>query len=390
MVSFNNIEIALSYKSDRDLHKAYLLFKIMSYLFIVRAGKVVLQICIRLHIPITWLLKPTLFAQFCGGESLKEASGTINSLSKFNVKVILDYSVEGTETDESYTSALEETIASILFGSQNENIPFAVFKPSAFGSRALLEKYSAGETLTEREQMQWQLFNSRIELLCKTAHVHSHPIMIDAEHSFYQSTIDEIAEKMMEKYNKEKAIVYTTLQLYRTDRLQYLQKLYDLAKAQNFFLGIKFVRGAYMEKERIRANQMGYESPIYETKASTDLAYNDALKFSVLHIDRISIFNGTHNEDSSLYLTDLMNEAQLSKDDNRIWFSQLYGMSDNISFNLAKNGYNVAKYVPYGPVLHVMPYLIRRAEENTSIKGQTLRELNIFSTEIKRRRKHGN
>ncbi len=282
---------------------------------------------------------------------------------------------------------MEETLHSIRNAGKISHIPFAVFKPTAFTTSNVLTKVSAREKLNEEEQKEAENFKSRVNTLCKAAFEANIPILIDAEDSWYQNFIDETVEEMMQLYNKEKAIVYNTWQMYRHDRLDHLKKTYEKAVKGNYFLGAKFVRGAYMEKERERAEKMGYESPICVDKDATDKSYNDALRFAFEKREIVSVFNGTHNEESTLLLADLMEKENIEKNDKRFWFSQLYGMSDNISFNMAKETYNVAKYLPFGPVKHVLPYLFRRAEENTSVKGQTSRELALISAEIKRRKK---
>jgi proline dehydrogenase len=357
----------------------------MSYNKLVRLGKHVLNFAVLIHLPILKLLKQTIYKHFCGGESLTEAAATIKSLKPYNIKAILDYSVEGKENEAGFVNALIETLATIRFAASNPYVPFAVFKPSAFGKQEILEKASNGKILSSFENEDLNSFKQRIETLCKTAYELDIPIMIDAEHSYYQKIIDDVCEEMMEKFNSEKAIVYNTIQLYRIDKLKFLKISFQKAYEKNYFLGIKFVRGAYLEKERERAKRFNYPSPVHNEKVQTDTDFNEALRFSIEHIDRISIFNGTHNEESSKYLAELMLQAGLPNNDSRVWFSQLYGMGDNISFNLADKGYNVAKYIPYGPVKFVMPYLIRRAEENTSVKGQTSHELNLIEREMKRR-----
>lgn len=383
---FDNVEIAFKYRTNKDLLHTYWLFKIMSVPWIVKAGKLILSAAIKMHIPVSWIVKPTIFKHFCGGETIDEAAQVITLLQKFNIKTILDYSVEGKENEKAYAIALEETLCTITKAAQDKNIPFAVFKPSGFGMRSILEKASDGLNLTETEKIELQNFKSRIEILCRTAYESNIRIMIDAEHSYYQLIIDQVCEEMMEKFNKQRAIVFNTLQMYRIDRLDYLHNLYTRALEKGYYLGIKFVRGAYMEKERERALKYGYPSPIQPDKEATDKHYNEALRFAITHVDLIEIFNGTHNEESSELLTFLMQQAGLPNNSPKIWFSQLYGMSDNISFNLASAGYNVAKYVPYGPVKHVVPYLMRRAEENTSVKGQTGRELCMIRMERQRRK----
>jgi proline dehydrogenase len=387
MISFDNTQIAFESKSNQDLKRSYMLFKTLSHNSLVKLGGSLTQGAIKMHIPVNWIVKPTIYKQFVGGETIQECAPAVRDLGKYNVKAILDYSVEGKEAEEDIKAALLETLSSIKNAGSNPNIPFAVFKPTAFTTHKVLEKVSAGSSLTPKETREAELFKERIETLCKAAHDSNIPILIDAEDSWFQNFIDDVVDEMMAKFNTKKAIVFNTFQMYRHDRLDFLKKSYEKALAGNYFLGAKFVRGAYMEKERERAQQMGYPSPIQPDKESTDKDYNAALKFCVDHIDRITIFNGTHNEDSSRYLTELMAEKGLAKDDPRIWFSQLYGMSDHISFNLAHAGYNIAKYLPYGPVVHVIPYLVRRAEENTSVKGQTSRELSLITREMKRRGK---
>ena len=386
MDRFENTDIAFRYKSNSELTKAYLLFKMVGSPALVKLGKVSTNIALALRLPVAWAIKPTIYAHFCGGETIEESEPVIRKLEPYKVRGILDYSVEGKERIEDIEAALSETLSTVVKAGKDTNIPFAVFKPTAFTRAEVLEKMSSGEKVSDQIQKEANEFRDRVNILCKAAHNGDVPILIDAEDSWFQNFIDEVCEEMMELYNKDKAIVFNTLQMYRHDRLDFLEAAYERAKQKNIFLGIKFVRGAYMEKERKRAEDMGYTDPINPDKAATDNLYNDGLRFTVEHIDRISVFNGTHNELSNNLLTELISEKGLAKNDNRIWFSQLYGMSDNISFNLAHEGYNVAKYVPFGPVKHVLPYLIRRAEENTAVAGQTSRELDLVSRERKRRK----
>ncbi len=387
MVSFENTEIAFQHKTTKELKKAYFLFNSIARPWLVKTGKIFLNIALKLHIPISWAVKPTIYEHFVGGVTIDDCAPSVRKLAMHNVKSILDYSVEGGESEEEIEEALKETLASIENAARYPEIPFAVFKPTAFGKAEILEKASSGEKLNDIEQEEADKFRERIHRLCKRAYDLDIPILIDAEDTFFQNKIDEVVTEMMEIFNQKRAIVFNTLQMYRWDRLQYLKDSYEKAVKGGYYYGVKFVRGAYMEKERERAHMMGYKDPIQPDKESTDRDYNAALKFTVEHIDRCEVFNGTHNEESSLYLTTLMKKHKLEKNDPRIYFSQLYGMSDHISFNLANEGYNVAKYVPYGPVKHVMPYLIRRAEENTSVKGQTGRELSLIKKERQRRKK---
>jgi len=386
MVSFESTEIAFRVKSDRDLNKAYWLFRVISRPAIVKIGGSLARFALKIHFPINWIVKPTIYNHFCGGETIGECLPTVQKLSKFNVKSILDYSVEGKEDPVEIQAALDETLRTIDNAAKQSSIPFTVFKPTAFAVSKVLEKKSEGKSLTPEENQEYEKFINRVDTHCKKAFELNVPIMVDAEHFCVQECIDQVVMEMMEKYNRKKAIVYNTYQMYRHDRMDVFRRDLDTARKKDFYLGIKFVRGAYMEKERERAAKLGYPSPIQPDKESTDRAYDGALKYAVENIDRVSIFNGTHNEKSSLLLSQLMEEHGIRKDDFRCYFSQLYGMSDHISFNLANEGYNVAKYLPYGPVRSVLPYLIRRTEENTSIAGQTGREMRLITMERKRRK----
>jgi proline dehydrogenase len=386
MISFSSTEIAFKIKSDRELRRAYILFKAISNRTLVKMGGILSNLAIKIRFPISWIVKPTIYSHFCGGETIGDCLPTIRKLSMFNVKSVLDYSVEGGEDPGQIQAAMEETLQTVINAKGNKDIPFAVFKPTAFIVSEVLKKKSSGMSLTPEEQKEADLFRQRVERLCQTAFENDVRIMIDAEDVCYQHYIDEVVMDMMEKYNRQKAIVFNTYQMYRWDRMEVFREDLKRAREKDFYLGIKFVRGAYMEKERKRALEEGYPSPIHPDKESTDRDFDAALKFAIDNIDRVTIFSGTHNEKSNLYLTRLMEQNNIRTDDDRCWFSQLYGMSDHISFNLAHQGYNVAKYLPYGPVRHVLPYLIRRTEENTSIAGQTSRELSLILEERNRRR----
>lgn len=386
MLSFENTEVAFKSRSDKDLRRAYLLFKLIANNSLVYIGKKLSNFALALNIPVGWAAKPTIYSLFVGGESIDECKDNVRILEKFKVKAILDYSVEGKESIQDINLAMEETLQTIFNASKDPNIPFAVFKPTAFTKEIVLEKVSAKLDLTEDEKKEADNFKERVAKLCQTAFDNNVPILIDAEDSWFQNFIDEVVYENMEKFNKDQAIVFNTYQMYRWDRLGKLEEAYETAVKKGYYLGAKFVRGAYMEKERARAEEKEYKDPIQPDKDSTDRDYNAALKFCIEHIDRISIFNGTHNEYSSHYMVELMEEHKIPKDDRRCWFSQLFGMSDHISFNLANEGFNVAKYVPFGPVKSVLPYLIRRTEENTSIAGQTSRELGLIMKERNRRK----
>ena len=384
-ISFDNTEIAFKAKSTSDLQKSYWLFKLVGNNFLVKLGPALLNISFFLRLPIKSLIKSTIFEQFCGGESIKDCEKRIQSLARYNVNTILDYSVEGSSSKENFDLTASEIIRTIERAKDDENIPFAVFKTSGLARIELLEKISTNSTLNEKEKIEFELLKDRVKLICQKAYDLEVRIFIDAEESWIQNAIDDLATSMMRIYNTEKAIVYNTLQMYRWDRIAFLKQSYADAENGNYYLGLKIVRGAYMEKERERAAELGYSSPIQKDKESCDKDYDLALAYCINHIDKIAICAGTHNEKSSLKLIDLMRENNILKDDNRVYFSQLLGMSDHISFNLANEGYNVVKYMPYGPVKLVMPYLIRRAQENTSISGQTGRELSLIIKERNRR-----
>jgi len=385
MLSFDNTAIAFSGKTDADLNRSYWLFKLVGNSSLVNMGQKVTTFAINTHLPIRVFIKATIFRQFCGGEDINECLRTIESLGKYNVGSILDYSVEGKAEESVFDHTTKEIIETLDLASKNKHIPFAVFKPTGLGDIALLEKINNKAALTANEQQAWDKIKTRVDRICRKAFEVKVQLLIDAEESWTQNAVDELARDMMAKYNKEQCIVFNTAQLYRNDRLVYLENVLKDAKENKYYFGIKLVRGAYMEKERARANKMGYTSPINSTKGETDKEYNSALEFCIKNIDVISMCAGTHNEDSAMLLVKLMQQNNIPPNHPHIWFSQLLGMSDHISFNVASAGYNVAKYVPYGPVRDVLPYLIRRAMENTSVKGQTGRELSLIIKEKQRR-----
>ena len=365
---FENTEIGFKSKSNKRLKKSKKLFKLLSFPFLVKAGKFLLLISNKLKLPTNKIIKNLFFDQFCGGETIEECKNCINELNEYNIGSILDYSVEGDIKNIQTTK--KEIINTIQEAKNNENITFCVFKMSALIS-----------------------FNSKernldcINEICQIAKDNSVPILIDAEESWIQDEIDRITEKLMAKYNtKDKTIIFHTIQLYRKDKLNYLKKIHLNATKKKHKIGLKLVRGAYMEKERNRAIKNGYESPIHNTKKECDRDFNLALEYCIKNIEEIEIFSGTHNENSCVLLAELMKKNNLKKNDSRIHFSQLLGMSDHISFNLSEKGYNVSKYVPFGPIKEMIPYLIRRAEENSSVKGQTSRELNLINQELNRRK----
>lgn len=385
-VSFDNLEIAFSSKSDSDLRNDYWLFKIIGQQWLVKMAPLFVSTALKLHLPIKRIIRATIFKHFCGGESIEDCNETIKKLYQYKVGSILDYSVEGEESEEAFDKTMHETIATIKRAKGDPAIPFCVFKPTGLARFGLLQKASATRDLSNGEIEEWKRAYNRFRKVCEHAHASDVRVFIDAEESWIQNAVDDLAQQLMMHFNREKAIVYNTVQLYRIDRLQVLKNLHEHAAANNYILGIKLVRGAYMEKERARAAKMNYHSPIQPNKQSCDNDFDEALRYCMKHLSQISFCAGTHNEKSSLLLAKLMEENNISKNDGRIWFSQLLGMSDHISFTMAHAGYNVCKYVPYGPVAAVLPYLIRRAHENTSISGQMGRELRLILAERKRRR----
>ncbi len=381
---FNNTQIAFSLKSDTELDRAYFLFKLIDNQPLVRIGTAVTNFAIKANLPVEGLIRATVFDHFCGGVNEDDCISVVDKMFAKGVSSVLDYSVEGKEEEEQFDAVLEKTLKLIDFAKEKKAIPFAVFKPSGFGRIDLYEQVSLRKKLTPAEEEEWNKIVARFDKVCKASYDSDVALLIDSEESWMQDAVDDLVTQMMQKYNKLKPIVFNTLQMYRWDRLDFLKKLHDKANAEGFHIGMKLVRGAYMEKENERAVEKGYASPICASKEATDDNYDAAVKYMV--DNKMAVFAGTHNELSTYFLMDLMEEKGITSNDDKIWFGQLYGMSDNISFNLAANGYNVAKYLPFGPVKDVMPYLIRRAEENTSVAGQTSRELSMIKAERNRRK----
>ncbi|MFA5620361.1 MAG: proline dehydrogenase family protein [Weeksellaceae bacterium] len=385
---FDDTQTAFRSKSDEDLKKARFLFKLMANPFLTQLGAFFFKIPFATDLPfVKSAVRSTIYRQFVGGETTSECLKVAQELYKSGVSSILDYSVEGQESEEEFDHVKEEILKLIQISKNNpKEIPCVVFKPTGFGKIDIYEKAGNNLPMADHEKVKWQNIRERYDEVCKTAHDNGVPIMADAEDSWMQDAADELLDEMMKKYNKERCIVWSTLQMYRHDRLEYMKKIHEKAEKENYLLGFKIVRGAYMEKERARAKDHGYKDPIQPNKEASDQDFNAVMEFMIQHIDRISIFAGTHNEYSCELLVKLMEKHQIEKNNHRIWFGQLYGMSDNISFVLGNMGYNVAKYLPYGPIKKVMPYLVRRAQENTSVKGQTGRELSLIEKEIKRRK----
>lgn len=383
---FDNTQRAFMLKSDSELERAYFLFKMISKQPLVRIGTAATRFALNANLPVEGLIRSTVFDHFCGGVNEEDCLPTTDKLFAAGVSSVLDYSVEGKEEEASFDAVKDKVVSLTKFADEKDAMPIVVFKPSGIGRFALWQKVSEKKILTQEEQAEWERVQQRMDFICKTAHDSDVEVLIDGEESWMQDAADDLVVRMMAKYNKKVPVVYNTLQCYRHDRLDYIKKVHQDARARGFKIGVKIVRGAYMEKENERAERMGYPTPICSSKKVTDALFDNTLRYILKNIDDISIFLGTHNESSSLLAVELMEEYGISKNDNRVWFGQLYGMSDHISFNLAAEGYNVAKYIPFGPVKDVMPYLIRRAEENTSVAGQTNRELELLKAEKKRRR----
>lgn len=383
---FDNTETAFKLKSDSELERAYFLFKMISKEPLVKMGTAVTKFALNLNLPVEGLIRSTVFDHFCGGVNEKDCMGTVDKLYEAGVYSVLDYSVEGKEEDAQFDATAEKVVELTHFAKNKKAMPFSVFKPTGFGKFEIFQKITEKNSLTEKEEAQWQNIIKRYESVSKAAHECDISLLIDAEESWMQDAADALCEEMMQKYNREKPIVFNTLQCYRWDRLDYLKKQHQKAKAGGYKLGYKIVRGAYLEKENERAIQKGYQTPICASKKDTDNNFDEIMSYIMSNLDDIALFIGTHNEGSTYLAMDIMEEKGISKEDRKLWFGQLFGMSDHITFNLGELGYNVAKYIPFGPVKDVMPYLIRRAEENTSVAGQTSRELSLLKKERQRRK----
>jgi len=385
-LNFQDTKIAFADKTNAELKEKYRLFKMMNSPFLTEFGTGAAQMALRLGLPVKGLIKSTVFKQFCGGETIEECQPTIDKLGESNIGSILDYSIEGKSEEAVFDSTKNEIYRTVTRAKEDEAIPFAVFKVTGLARVELLEKAGSDKELFVGEQEEWDKARARVEEICEYAHSLEQPVFIDAEESWIQDAIDALATEMMEKYNREKPIIYNTIQLYRKDRLEFLKQSHEQAKAGGYILAVKLVRGAYLEKERERAAEMEYASPIQPDKEATDRDFNAALEYCIENVEEIAFVAGTHNEASIQKLVQLMGEHNVEHAHPHVNFSQLYGMSDNLSYILAKNGYCVSKYVPYGPVKDTIPYLIRRAQENTSVVGQMSRELELISRELKRRK----
>jgi len=382
---FDDTRTAFAHRSTSDLRRARWMFGLIGAPSLVSLGAKAIRLALAIRFPLDWALRP-VFDYFCGGEDIQESLGTADSLSKYGVKTILDFSAEGQTGDGALEAAKAEILSTIKAAKGDSRFAFAVFKVSALSNNDLLEKVSCKAVLSPDEQVAWERVGERVATLCSTAVESGVPIMIDAEETWLQGAIDELAEAMMRQYNQDTCKVYTTAQLYRHDRLDYVRDLEQHARSEGWIAGVKLVRGAYMEKERERAADENRPSPIQPDKAATDRDFNAALDYALDHVDHLNIVCGSHNEASTLRLARGMQDRGIDHADPRIGFAQLLGMSDNLSFNLSAHGFRTAKYVPFGPLREAIPYLIRRAEENTSVGGQTSRELELIRTELKRRK----
>ena len=383
---FENTEVAFKLKSDSQLERAYFLFKMIAKEPLVKIGTAVTKFALNAHLPVEGLIRSTVFDHFCGGINENDCMPVVDNLSKLGVKSVLDYSVEGKEGEEQFISTLNKVIELTAFSKIKIAMPFSVFKPTGLGRFELFHKVTEKIELSDQEVIEWSKVKKRFDTASNSASQSNIKLLIDAEESWIQGAADEICTNLMAKYNQKKVVVFNTLQCYRWDRLNYLKEEHKKALANGYKLGYKIVRGAYLEKENERAEAKGYKSPICETKTATDTCFNEVLNYILNNLSEIELFIGTHNEESTYLALHQMNKKKIAKNDSRVWFGQLYGMSDHITFNLAKLGYGVAKYIPFGPVKDVMPYLIRRAEENTSVAGQTSRELSLIKKEKQRRK----
>jgi proline dehydrogenase len=392
-LSFDNTEKAFAYKSDKDLKKAKFLFTTMSYPFFVPIGTRLTPFLMKTGLPINGIIRNTIFKQFVGGESLEETTPTVATLDKYNVQVILDYGVEGKEGEANFDNATEEFVKVLTYAASQKNIPFISIKITGLARFSLLEKLNEAPRLrsgihdNEIENDEWERVKDRVYHICEEAKEKGIGVLVDAEETWIQDPIDRLTMEMMEIFNKEKVVVYNTIQLYRHDRLDFLKLSHRIAKQAGFKLGVKLVRGAYMEKERERAAQKKYPNPIQPNKESTDRDFNAGVDYCIDNIEDIAVIIATHNEESNLKAFNKMQQKNITANHPNIHFSQLYGMSDNITFNLADNHCSVSKYLPFGPIRDVIPYLMRRAQENSSVSGQTGRELGLIKKELARRKK---
>ena len=383
---FDNTEVAFQLKNDSQLERAYFLFKMIANEPLVRIGTAVTKFALNVHLPVEGLIRSTVFDHFCGGVNEDDCMPVVDKLYNVGVSSVLDYSVEGKEGSDQLDATLKKILVLTDFAETKKAMPFSVFKPTGLGRFELYQKVTENIELSKDETQEWKRLVSRFDKASKAAFDANVTLLIDAEETWMQKAADDLCEQMMVKYNKERAVVFNTLQCYRWDRLDYLKEEHKKAKEGGYKIGFKIVRGAYLEKENERAEEKAYPTPMHKSKQATDDCFNEIMRYMLDNLDTIEIFIGTHNEESNYLAMDMMTEKNITVNDPRVWFGQLYGMSDHITFNMATLGYNIAKYIPFGPVKDVMPYLIRRAEENTSVAGQTSRELSLLKKEKERRK----
>ncbi len=384
-LSFDNTENAFSHRSTAELKRAKWLFALLNNNLLTTLGTRLTPWAMRLKLPVQGIVRATIFKQFCGGETLADCASVIDLLARHNVHTILDYGIEAKQTEADFDKTVHGITQAIAFAATHKHVPFVSLKLTGIARFALLEKLHSQQSLSVPEAAEWDRVRQRLLQLCQRAADMGIGIMIDAEESWIQQPIDDLADAMMQLLNNQRAVVWNTYQLYRHDRLAILQRDIQRARGKGFLLGAKLVRGAYLEKERKRATALGYSSPIHETKQASDRDFNQAIHVCLEHIDHVCFCVASHNEDSNHLAARLLVEKKLPADHPHVHFSQLYGMSDHISFNLARAGFRVSKYVPYGPVPDVIPYLMRRAQENTSVGGMSSRELQLIKRELKRR-----
>ena len=385
---FDNTQVAFAPKSNAQLQKAKFLFSMIGNNHLVRVGSSLANLALRLHLPITPAFRFSVYDHFCGGESFEECKKTISDLKKFGVYSMLNYGVELKESEADFDKTIERNLEAIDFAGKNNEVKVLCIKLTGFGRFGLFEKIQEQKKLQATEQREWQRVVARFHRLCKAASKNTVSLYVDAEESWIQNPMDDLVEEMMQHYNQERAVVFNTFQIYRWDRLAYLKKSFAKAQQQKYLLGAKLVRGAYMEKERKRAEELGYQSPIHATKESVDKDFNESVAFCLAHLQHISVCIASQSEESNWLAVKTIKQLKIDHQHPHILFSQLYGMGDNITFNLAEQGFNACKYLPYGPVKDVIPYLMRRAQENTSVAGQTGRELKLILDELARRKQN--
>ena len=383
---FNNTAVAFAHKTTKELRRARILFLLLSKMYVVRIGLSLLQWSKRMRIQGFWYIERIIYRHFCAGANLMQTSAVVRQLEKFGMNAYLNYAVEDVKREIEFDANCDKVIELLRFSKDKDNLPFGVFKPTSFGNSAIYQKISRSETLTFEEDQAWRRIKARFKRCCRVAKEEGLAVLIDSEESWLQLAVDVLVIELMESFNTDRSVVFNTVQFYLKSSFTRLQEMYHISQQKNFHLGLKLVRGAYMEKERLRAKSFDLESPICATKKDTDDNFNKAVLFCLDNLDNMSLVLGTHNELSTYKAIDAMRAQKIQANDKRVWFSQLYGMSDHISFNLAAKGYNVVKFLPFGPMDQVMPYLVRRAEENSSISGQTNREIQLLDWEIKRRK----